>query len=182
MQSSWAVPLHQASATSSPWETHPAGSSRDAPAVQADNEQTSLEGVAASLPADPASNDCQVVECQAEAPGLGRGGRQQQPALEASSGHSMAGPSNSPGTSSQASQHPARRQHFGQDVWDFGVEQLLLQGPFWGQVPALLQVGVCKPADLRASWQTLPPCGCLLGMPAWLQVPNDCTAPASGHL
>lgn len=27
-----------------------------------------------------------------------------------------------------------------QGVWDFGVEQLLLQGSFWEQVPSLLQV------------------------------------------
>ena len=160
VQSSWALPLDGASAAS-PWESHPARSSRDASAVLADNEQTSLRGVAASLPADPASPNCQAVEqvaeCQAEPPGLGRGRQQQQPALEASSRHSVAGASDSPGASSQAPQHPARQQHFGQDVWDFGVEQLLLQGTFWGQVPALLQVGVCKPAALQCPGGRLRP-------------------------
>ena len=29
---------------------------------------------------------------------------------------------------------------YSQGVWDFGVEQLLLQGSFWEQVPLLLQV------------------------------------------
>ena len=31
-------------------------------------------------------------------------------------------------------------QQFTQEVWDFGVEQLLLQGSFWEEVPSLLQV------------------------------------------
>ena len=146
VQSSWAWPLHQASATC-PWVSHPGGSPRDA--VQADSEQTSLKGSAASLPADLASPSCQADECQAEPPGLGRGRQQQQPALEASFRHSIAEASDSPGASSQARQHPARQRHFGQDVWDFGVEQLLLQGTFWEQVPALLQVGFCKPAVLH---------------------------------
>ena len=33
-------------------------------------------------------------------------------------------------------------QYYTQDIWDFGIEQLLLQGSFWEQMPALLQVGV----------------------------------------
>ena len=173
VQSSWALPLHQPSATTRPWESHPAGSSRIAPAVQADNEQTSLKGVAGSLLADPASPNRQVVGSPAEPPGLGRGRQLQQPTLEASLRHSMAGASNSPGANSQESQHSARQQHFGQDVWDFGVEQLLLQGTFWGQVPALLQVGVCKPAVLRASWDVA-----VLLLPAW----HACLDPATQHL
>lgn len=31
-------------------------------------------------------------------------------------------------------------RQYAQGVWDFGVEQLLLQGSFWEQVPSLLQV------------------------------------------
>lgn len=31
-------------------------------------------------------------------------------------------------------------RQYSQGVWDFGVEQLLLQGSFWEQVPSLLQV------------------------------------------
>lgn len=34
----------------------------------------------------------------------------------------------------------AARQYT-QGIWDFGVEQLLLQGSFWEQLPDLLQVG-----------------------------------------
>ncbi len=36
--------------------------------------------------------------------------------------------------------HFAARQYT-QGIWDFGVEQLLLQGSFWEQLPDLLQVG-----------------------------------------
>ena len=31
-------------------------------------------------------------------------------------------------------------RQYTQGIWDFGVEQLLLQGSFWEQVPTLLQV------------------------------------------
>ena len=33
-------------------------------------------------------------------------------------------------------------RHYNQDIWDFGVEQLLLQGTFWEQLPQL-QVPAC---------------------------------------
>ena len=169
VQASWALPLHLASATR-PWESHPADSGSDAPAVQADSTQTSLKCVAASLPADPASPTCQVVECQAEPPGAERGRQQQQPVLAASFAHSMAGAGDSPGASNQAPQDPARQQHFGQDVWDFGVEQLLLQGTFWGRVPALLQVEGCKPVVLHASGDVSI---------LWLPAQHACLAPAA---
>lgn len=35
---------------------------------------------------------------------------------------------------------------YAQGVWDFGVEQLLLQGSFWEQVPSLLQVWPLVPS------------------------------------
>lgn len=31
-------------------------------------------------------------------------------------------------------------RQYAQGIWDFGVEQLLLQGSFWEEVPSLLQV------------------------------------------
>lgn len=31
-------------------------------------------------------------------------------------------------------------RQYSQGIWDFGVEQLLLQGSFWEEVPSLLQV------------------------------------------
>ena len=40
----------------------------------------------------------------------------------------------------------AARQYT-QDIWDFGVEQLLLQGSFWEQLPEMLQVTLCAAAE-----------------------------------
>ena len=38
-------------------------------------------------------------------------------------------------------------RQYTRDIWDFGVEQLLLQGSFWEQLPTLLQVGLDSAAD-----------------------------------
>lgn len=50
-------------------------------------------------------------------------------------------------------------QYYTQDIWDFGIEQLLLQGSFWEQLLPLLQVwSPLSPHSLPCSKLPCPAC------------------------
>ena len=81
--------------------------------------------------------EAEVLSSQQEA--LARPGG---PAARASSRTGLAGP--------LMLQSSFAAQFYTQDIWDFGIEQLLLQGSFWEQLLPLLQVPHrCPPCPPR---------------------------------